>query len=231
MVEGPKVVLKVQRIQCLKGQCLQAMIVAPSMNSSQPLTTVMQKCIGMSVHRVWCLGKELFITMAQNEIRGTDIIASGVIGIRLHFGMAGSERLIQTNTLLPGYQLQNLRIVASSMLPKHSRKKWDACLIFNNQSLFVYDSSVSTRTSHYLENAYNSLELDVMSYDKFSIDSIIRQIRASDQSRRIHEVIMVSLGRWRLIIYSCSQVYHTLKISLYIIRISWFFLELGTLLR
>jgi formamidopyrimidine-DNA glycosylase len=192
MVEGPKVVIKVQRIQCLKGQCLQAMIVAPSMNSSQPLTTAMKNCIGMSVHRVWCLGKELFFTMAHKEIGSSDIIATSIIGIRLHFGMAGSERLIQTNTLIPGYHLQNLRVVASSMLPKHSRKKWDACLIFNNQSLFVYDSSLSTRTSQYLEKAYNSLELDVMSYDKFSIDSIIRQIRASDQSRHIHEVVMVS---------------------------------------
>jgi formamidopyrimidine-DNA glycosylase len=195
MVEGPKVVIKVQRIQCLKGQCLQAMIVAPSMNSSQPLTTVMKKCIGMSVHRVWSLGKELFLTMAHKEIGSSDIIATSIIGIRLHFGMAGSERLIQTNSLIPGYHLQNLHVVASSMLPKHSRKKWDACLIFNNQSLFVYDSSLSTRTSQYLESAYNSLELDVMSYDKFSIDSTIRQIRASDQSRHIHEVVMVSLGR------------------------------------
>lgn len=215
MVEGPKVVLKVQRIQCLKGQCLQAMIVAPSMNSSQPLTTVMQKCIGMSVHRVWCLGKELFISMVNTEIGSTDIIDTSVIGIRLHFGMAGSERLIQTSTLIPGYHLQNLRLVASSMLPKHSRKKWDACLIFNNQSLFVYDSSLSTRTSHYLENAFNCLELDVMSYDKFSIDSIIRQIRASDQSKHIHEVVMVSRG-----IYSKSPIRHILKTFLHIIRIN-----------
>jgi hypothetical protein len=220
MVEGPKVVIKVQRIQCLQGQCLQAMIVAPSINSSQPLTTAMQKCIGMSVHRVWCLGKELFLTMARKEIGSTDIIATSVIGIRLHFGMAGSERLIQTNTLIPGYHLQNLRIVASSMLPKHSRKKWDACLIFSNQALFVYDSSLSTRTSHYLENAYFSLELDVMSYDKFSIDSIIRQIRASDQSRHIHEVVMVSLGRWRLVINSCSHACHKLNTSLYLTRIN-----------
>lgn len=195
MVEGPKVVLKVQRIRCLKGQCLQAMIVSPSMNSSQPLTSAMQKCIGMTVNKVWCLGKELFITMANKEDGSTDGIATDEIGIRLHFGMAGSERLIRTDTLIPGHHLQNLRVVASSMLPKNSRKKWDACLIFNDQSLFVYDSSLSTRTPHYLENAFNSLERDVMSFDKFSIDCVIRQIRASDQSRHIHEVVMVSLGR------------------------------------
>ena len=194
MVEGPKVVLKVQRVQCLKGQCLETMIVSPTQSTSQPLTTAMSRCVGRVVQSVWCLGKEMFLTMAQ---RHEDIDQSAaeneVIGIRLHFGMAGSERLVYTRTLPPGHHVQNLYAVARQMMPKQSRKKWDICLIFNEQALFVYDSTLCTKTSHYLDNANRSLIRDVMSYDKFSIDNVIQQIRQSDQSRHIHEVIMVKI--------------------------------------
>lgn len=190
MVEGPKVVLKVHRIRSLKGQTLEAMIVMPTSTSSQPLTAPMQKCIGMIVRSVWCLGKELFLTMAPPM--ETDNTLS-VIGIRLHFGMAGSERLIATDTLLPGYHLSNLSVVAKSMLPKQSRKKWNACIIFNQQSLFIYDSTITTKTSNYLDNAFQSLERDVMSMEKFCVEKVVQKIRESDQSRHIHEVIMVRL--------------------------------------
>lgn len=194
MVEGPKVVLKVQRVQSLKGQCLEAMIVAPTQSTSQPLTTAMSKCVGRVVQSVWCLGKEMFLTMAQRHENIDQIEAENeVIGIRLHFGMAGSERLVYTRTLPPGNHVQNLYVIARQMMPKQSRKKWDICLIFNEQALFVYDSTVCTKTSHYLDNAYRSLIRDVMSYDKFSIECVIQQIRESDQSRRIHEVIMVKI--------------------------------------
>lgn len=194
MVEGPKVVLKVQRVQCLKGQCLEAMIVAPTQSTSQPLTAAMSRCIGRVVQSVWCLGKEMFLTMAQrHENIDQSEAENEVIGIRLHFGMAGSERLVYTRTLPPGHHVQNLYLVARQMMPKQSRKKWDICLIFNEQSLFVYDSTLCTKTSHYLGNAYGSLIRDVMSYDKFSIENVIQQIRESDQSRHIHEVIMVKI--------------------------------------
>ena len=186
--------LKVQRVQSLKGQCLEAMIVAPTQSTSQPLTTAMSKCVGRVVQSVWCLGKEMFLTMAQRHENIDQIEAENeVIGIRLHFGMAGSERLVYTRTLPPGYHVQNLHVIARQMMPKQSRKKWDICLIFNEQALFVYDSTVCTKTSHYLDNAYRSLIRDVMSYDKFSIECVIQQIRESDQSRRIHEVIMVKI--------------------------------------
>lgn len=185
MVEGPKVVMKVKRIYSLKGQVLQAMIVMPTQSSSQPLTGPMSECIGMMVQEVWCLGKELFLNMTDpNDKNGK------IIGIKLHFGMAGSERLINTSTLSLGYHLQNLSIVAKSMLPKGSRKKWTTCLIFNQQALFTYDSTITTKTANYLEKAFQNLHLDVMSYDKFNPDSVIQHIRAADQSRHIHEVIM-----------------------------------------
>lgn len=195
MVEGPKVVFKVQRIQSLKGQVLEAMIVDPTQSSSSPLTTSMTKCIGMTVDAVWCLGKELFLTMAmQNCDIDDSSVANQVIGIRLHFGMAGSERLIRSSNLIKGYHVQNLRATSEGMMPKQSRKKWTACLVFNDQALFLYDSTVSTRTSNYLDAAYRSLERDVMSFQKFSIDSVVKQIRQTDQSRQIHEVIMVSIS-------------------------------------
>jgi formamidopyrimidine-DNA glycosylase len=185
MVEGPKVVMKVKRIYSLKGQVLQAMIVMPTQSSSQPLTGPMSECIGMTVQEIWCLGKELFLNMTDPSV-----INGKIIGIKLHFGMAGSERLINTSTMSPGHHVQNLSIVAKSMLPNGSRKKWTTCLIFNQQALFTYDSTITTKTANYLEKAFDSLHLDVMSYDKFNPDSVIRHIRAADQSRHIHEVIM-----------------------------------------
>ena len=195
MVEGPKVVLKVQRIQSLKGQVLEAMVVDPTQSSSPPLTTSMTKCIGMTVDAVWCLGKELFLTMATRNCDTNDSSpANEVIGIKLHFGMAGSERLIQSSNLIKGYHIQNLRVTSEGMMPKQSRKKWTACLVFNNQALFLYDSTLCTKTSNYLETAFQSLERDVMSFQKFSIDSVVKQIRETDQSRQIHEVIMVSIS-------------------------------------
>lgn len=193
MVEGPKVVLKVQRIQGLRGQSLQAMVVMPTAVTSQPLTGPMEKCIGRVVQSIWCLGKELFIVMKERDGDNELQAAQQVIGIRLHFGMAGSERLIQTSTLVAGFSLQSLHVVAKQMLPKQCRKKWTSCLIFNDQALFVYDSTIATKTSNYLDNAFLSLERDVMSYDKFSIECVVNQIRGSDQSRNIHEVIMVSI--------------------------------------
>lgn len=186
MVEGLKVVIKVKRIYSLKGQVLQAMIVNPKQSSSEPLTGPMSECIGMTVQEIWCLGKELFFNMTNpNDTSGK------IIGIKLHFGMDGSERLINTSTLPSGNHLQNLSIVAKSMLPKQSRKRWTACLIFNQQALFTYDSTIQTKTANYLEKAFLSLNLDVMSYDKFDPDSVLQKIRASDQSRHINEVIMV----------------------------------------
>ena len=196
MVEGPKVVLKVKRIQCLVGQKLEVMMVMPTSITSQPLTAQMNKCIGMVVQSIWCLGKELFLTMVPliDDAHGdadNPIAPESSIGIKLHFGMAGSERLIQTNTLHAGYHLHNLFINAKQMLPKQSRKVWTACLIFNQNALFVYDSTLTTKTSNYLNQAFLSLERDVMDFDKFSVESVLIKIRLSDQSRHIHEVIMV----------------------------------------
>ena len=196
MVEGPKVVLKVKRIQCLVGQKLEMMMVMPTSITSQPLTTQMNKCIGMVVQSIWCLGKELFLTMVPliDDAHGdadNPIAPESSIGIKLHFGMAGSERLIQTSTLHAGYHLHNLFINAKQMLPKQSRKVWTACLIFNQNALFVYDSTLTTKTSNYLNQAFLSLERDVMDFDKFSVESVLIKIRLSDQSRHIHEVIMV----------------------------------------
>ena len=190
MVEGPKVVLKVQRIQSLKGQTLEAITLVSTSTSvpSLPLTAPMQKCIGMTVRSVWCLGKELFLTMAPSV--ETDSTVNN-IGIRLHFGMAGSERLIATDTLQIGYHFQSLSAVAKSMLPKQSRKKWNACLIFGRQSLFIYDTTITTKTSNYLDKAFLNLECDVMSFEKFCVEDVVKKIRLSDQSRHIHEVIMV----------------------------------------
>lgn len=112
------------------------------------------------------------------------------IGIKIHFGMAGSERLVHTNTLPQNLTQNNIIEYSKILMPKHSRKKLTACLIFTNQALFIYDSSICMKTSKYLLNAYNNLDLDVMSYDKFNVDRVISVIRASDQARSIHEVIM-----------------------------------------
>jgi formamidopyrimidine-DNA glycosylase len=184
MVEGCKVSIKVTRIQSLKGQALLSMIVNPTQASCDPLTRPMLQCIGMVAKSVWCLGKELFLTMTNlNTIDDTSTESEKCIGIRIHFGMAGSERLIQTSTLQPGHHQQNLAVTAKNMMPKTSRKKWTACLIFENQTLFLYDSTLCTKTSNYLDNALKCLELDVMSFEKFSVDSVLNKIRNSDQRR------------------------------------------------
>lgn len=86
MVEGPKVVIKCQRLQCLRGQTL-LLVAVQGKNSS---LDAFQSMLHTKVSDVFSIGKELFLAFVNSPLV-----------IRLHFGMSGSERISLTNSPLP----------------------------------------------------------------------------------------------------------------------------------
>lgn len=166
MVEGPKVSLKSERLQILVGQtCLYV--------ANEP------RCNSCRVSRVIPVGKELFVVLASSDGSETHVL-------RLHFGMDGSERIMRTLVDADHAQF-NYAATAAGMMPQPSRKRFSGCLVFEEKTLLLFDSSISTKTPKYLETAEGRLERDVM-HDGFNVESAVDMLRCD--SRSIEDAVM-----------------------------------------
>lgn len=137
MVEGPEVRLKCERFKVLETLKLLKFairkrkgeqMVVPEVNFSEQLQTV---C---------CVGKELFLVFTNN------------IMMRFHFGMSGSERIINKGLSPP-------------KLPAYSRKVMTSILYFDLKTLYLYDTTVTV-------NKYNPAEFTATLDMKLSRDVI-----------------------------------------------------------
>jgi endonuclease VIII-like 3 len=156
MVEGPKVVCKQKRLQCLINQY----ILKFSFCSSH---LMLEKLIQSEVLRIFCVGKELFIVLNNDNV------------IRLHFGMNGSERITKTECLI------------ENLIPKYSRKKLTLLVQFTVDYLYLFDSTIAIKTVTYANKIEKNLVVDVMS-TRFENNTCVENLKLHNVS--IHEAIM-----------------------------------------
>jgi len=126
MVEGPKVVLKCERLA-------KSLVRRTLLYSSDPALASVE---GKTCERVISVGKELFILFENN------------LSIRLHFQMNGSDRVVPSGSPTPD-------------LSSKSRKVLTAKLTFDIIDLYLYDTSVSMRTSEYVDIIQQRVNRDI----------------------------------------------------------------------
>ena len=136
MVEGPKVVIKCQRLQCLRGQTL-LLVAVQGKNSS---LDAFQSMLHTKVSDVFSIGKELFLAFVNSPLV-----------IRLHFGMSGSERISLTCSPLP----------ATKPDPK-SRKKLSFVLTLCKNTVSFLDCTIALKPLFYAEIARSRIRRDIM---------------------------------------------------------------------
>ena len=161
MVGGPKVTIKAARLSKLKGQvCRGAGRVL--------LKDAFDVFNGSHLEDVKAVGKELFL-----------LFTGSTHAIRLHFGMSGSERVLSAESAGGAAD--------SNLVPVHSRKLLTAVLLFEKHSLYLFDTSVTVKTTAYVCRALQRLHLDVMC-EAFSVEAVADLVRRD--ARAIHEVLM-----------------------------------------
>lgn len=154
MVEGPKVLLKSERLQCLVNQTLLQI-------DSNSISTRTSPC--QLVTRIFNVGKELFIVLANNS------------AVRLHFGMNGSERILTKTDDV------------AATLPSRYNKQLSITLTFSTNVVYFFDTTVSIKYMLYLDIAIGRMQRDIMSprLDYAEIVSLLRT-----DPRPIFETIM-----------------------------------------
>ena len=154
MVEGPKVVLKAEKFNCLLTSVLIAIDFA-TINSESIYTK--------DVCRVSSIGKELFLEFTNCES-----------AIRLHFQMSGRQIIVKSGTP-----------VCKSAL--NSRSVLTALLKFDKYDVYIYDSSISIKSTDYIRVVEQRRCRDICA-DQFSLQEAV-QLLMTDQ-RPIQESIM-----------------------------------------
>ena len=96
---------------------------------------------GSHLEDVKAVGKELFL-----------LFTGSTHAIRLHFGMSGSERVLSAESAGGAAD--------SNLVPVHSRKLLTAVLLFEKHSLYLFDTSVTVKTTAYVCRTLQRLHLD-----------------------------------------------------------------------
>lgn len=171
MVEGPKVFAKVKRFQTLKLQTLINIHHDNTIkNNNKSVSNDSSTCMMFQNYQIcdiYVMGKELFI-----------IFNSHKYGIRLHFGMNGSERITKSN------------IDINQLMPKNSRKVFNIMIEFSNQYLYLFDTSVTIKTIISINKSMILTQQDVMSQAFNSL--LVLELLRYDY-RPIYEAIMDQL--------------------------------------
>jgi formamidopyrimidine-DNA glycosylase len=152
MVEGPKVVLKAQRLRILLNQTLLHIILRKnSLNDHKLLSKFGTK----TLVDILSVGKELFLIFGPdcNDV------------IRFHFGMSGSERI-------------SCRSIDDYSEPKAettSRKIYTASFFFETHRVDFYDTVIEDKSNYYFDDAIAKKDRDIMS-EIFAWDEILEMI-------------------------------------------------------
>ena len=179
MVEGPKVLIKSERLRTLVGKILVNFL------SNVPIANI-QTLFGANVVEVLCVGKELFI------------VFDSAYFLRFHFGMSGTERIvtsdssvditpyiiIEDNSLSP-----NLQNVMDNHIAFKSYKKASFYLFFDNCHIAFYDTTITLKTLSYLEKCRLQLQLDVLS-PQFAIERVLDKLTNENSNRIIMDSVM-----------------------------------------
>lgn len=153
MVEGPKVWLKCERLKVLETLRLKKYAIQ---KKEEEQLVVQDSSTDEQLQSVCCVGKELFLLFANKKM------------MRFHFGMNGSERIINAESPPPE-------------LPAYSRKAMTCILYFDLKTLYLYDTTVSISTYNPIEFATTldaKLSRDIMSPTFES--NVVVQLLASD---------------------------------------------------
>eukprot|EP01031_Cornospumella_fuschlensis_P024305 gene24305-29385_t len=165
MVEGPKVLLKKERLRAgLQNKVIECLV-----TFSHSTTPTQGHCVpfeGGGVVDVVCVGKELFIVLDQEGL-----------ALRLHFGMSGTEQVFTR----PASE--------SPFIPNntHAYKPLAAYILFRDKVLYLYDTQVTLKRDFKLSYVAKKLSLDVLS-DMFKPALAHEKIRRD--SRAIQDVLL-----------------------------------------
>ena len=116
-----------------------------------------------TLSRVTSVGKELFLQFDNCPL-----------SIRLHFQMSGKERIVKSGILI-GTSAQNSRSVLTAVLR------------FDKHDVYIYDSSISVKTTEYIRVVEQRRCRDICS-DQFSLQETVQLLKAD--CRPIQEAIM-----------------------------------------
>jgi formamidopyrimidine-DNA glycosylase len=158
MVEGPKVSKKASKL---------AVVMSQKVVDLTKETKLPRDVIDRSISRILAVGKELFLVLDSGS------------AIRLHFGMNGSERIMNNATLA------TLDIPA--LLPKHSRMVFAGAIELTYCVLVFFDTTMQLKLPIYIEIAEQRLPRDVMSAS-FSVDAVVELLR--QDTRDVMESVM-----------------------------------------
>lgn len=176
MVEGPKVALKKERLSSLVGRCVKAIRILKRGSTNDFVVQTLPEQENnekAQLASVKFVGKELFFIFNLN------------FQIKYHFGMNGSERVIDEVG-----NITDIHTFAQSLMPKYSRKQLTAIVEFTGKTAFFYDTTVTVSR---MDNAALSESIsqrssyDVMS-STFSPDNVFPKI--TQDERVIHTVLL-----------------------------------------